>query len=147
MDVQEDGDILENNKFYTLKGYALLDDNAMTACMEDYLEMIYRIHLEGEVVRIGKLADNLNVKPSSATKIVGSLKKQGMVSSEKYGYIKLTDEGEKLGKYLIFRHDTLHKFLCLVNRSKNELVQVEKVEHFFNEETVRNIEKLLDKLT
>ncbi|MCL2852235.1 MAG: metal-dependent transcriptional regulator [Defluviitaleaceae bacterium] len=137
----------ENNKFYTLKGYALLDDNAITACMEDYLEMIYRIHSSGEVVRIGALADNLNVKPSSATKMVGNLKKQGLVASEKYGYIKLTDTGEELGRYLVFRHDALHKFLCYVNQSQNELEQVEKIEHFFNEETILNIERLLDKLT
>jgi len=139
--------MLENGKFYTLKGYTLLDNNAITACMEDYLEMIYRIHSSGEVVRIGALADNLNVKPSSATKMVGNLKKQGLVLSEKYGYIKMTDAGEELGKYLVFRHDTLHKFLCLVNRSENELEQVEKIEHFFNEETIMNIERLLGKLT
>jgi len=136
----------ENDQFYTLKGYTLLEDSAITACMEDYLEMIYRIHSSGEVVRIGALADNLNVKPSSATKMVGNLKKQGLVASEKYGYIKLTGTGEELGRYLVFRHDTLHKFLCYVNQSQNELEQVEKTEHFFNEETILNIERLMNKL-
>jgi len=137
----------ENDRFYTLKGYALLENNAITSSMEDYLEMIYRIHTSGEIVRISTLAENLNVKPSSATKMVSNLKKQGLVSSEKYGYIKLTDSGSKLGKYLVFRHDTLHHFLCYINQSKNELEQVEKMEHFINAETVKNIKRLLDILT
>jgi len=130
--------------FYTLKGYALLEENAITSSMEDYLEMIYRIHTSGEAVRIGMLADSLNVKPSSASKMVNNLKKQGLVSSEKYGYIKLTDTGGELGKYLMSRHDTLHQFLCYINGSENELEQVEKMEHFINTETVTNIRKLLD---
>jgi len=136
----------ESNRFYTLKGYSLLENNAITSSMEDYLEMIFRIHSNGEVVRIGALAESLNVKPSSASKMVGNLKKQGLVSSEKYGYIKLTEAGSKLGKYLVFRHDTLHHFLCYINQSENELEQVEKIEHFINVETVRNIKRLLDSL-
>jgi len=140
------GAMQENDKFYTLKGYALIENNAITSSMEDYLEMIYRIHASGDVVRISALAQRLNVKPSSATKMVGNLKKQGLVSSEKYSYIKLTDAGIELGKYLVFRHDTLHRLLCYINQSESELEQVEKIEHFFNVETVRNIKRLLDRL-
>ena len=137
----------ENNKFYTLKGYALLEGNEITSSMEDYLEMIYRIHSRGEAVRVGALAENLNVKPSSASKMVGNLKKQGMVLFERYGYIKLTDAGSSLGKYLVFRHDTLHAFLCYINKSESELEQVEKIEHFINGETVVNIRRWLDDLS
>jgi len=136
----------EHNKFYTLKGYALLENSAITSSMEDYLEMIYRIHISGELVRIGVLAERLNVKPSSATKMVSNLKKHGLVESEKYGYVKLTDSGCEFGKYLIFRHNTLHEFLCYVNQSSNELEQVEKIEHFINSQTINNIKTLLDGL-
>ena len=136
----------ENDKFYTLKGYALLENNAITTSMEDYLEMIYRIHLTGETVRVGTLAQSLHVKPSSATKMVENLKRHGLVMSEKYGYIKLTDAGCALGQYLIFRHETLHRLLCFINQSDNELEQVEKIEHFINAETVHNIKALLERL-
>ncbi|MCL2592425.1 MAG: metal-dependent transcriptional regulator [Defluviitaleaceae bacterium] len=136
----------DNSRFYTLKGYALLEDNAITSSMEDYLEMIYRIHIKGEAVRVGTVAGLLNVKPSSATKMIANLKNQGLISSEKYGYIQLTEAGIKLGKYLVFRHDTIHRLLCYINQSDNELEQVEKIEHFINMETVENIKKLLDSL-
>jgi len=135
-----------NNKFYTLKGYALLEDSAITTSMEDYLEMIFRIYSNGEIVRIGILAERLNVTPSSATKMVSNLKKQGLVLYEKYGHIQLTNTGEELGSYLVFRHDVLHQFLCLINKSDNELEQVEKIEHFINKKTVQNIKRLLDDL-
>lgn len=134
----------EKNKFYTLKGYALLENKEITSSMEDYLEMIYRIHSNGEAVRIGSLAENLNVKPSSASKMVNNLKNQGLVLSERYGYVKLTEAGYEFGKYLVFRHDTLHRLLCYINQSEDELEQVEKIEHFINFETVENIKKFLD---
>ena len=137
---------MSDNKFYTLKGYALLEGNMVTSSMEDYLEMIYRIHMTGEAVRIGAVAEKLNVKPPSATKMVANLKKQGLVLSEKYGYIQLTEAGTRLGQYLVLRHDTLHRLLCYINQSEDELEQVEKIEHFINIETVENIRKLLDSL-
>jgi len=139
--------MIDSKKFYTFKCYTLLEENSITASMEDYLEMIYRIETSGNAVRIGVLAERLNVKPSSATKMVANLKKHNLLSAEKYGYIKLTDTGYELGKYLVFRHDTLHHFLCHINQSENELTQVEKIEHFINVETVMNIRKLLDNLS
>ena len=139
-------DMSNDRKYFTLKGYALLENNVITASMEDYLEMIYRMNEKGEVVRISALAENLNVRPSSATKMVGNLKEHGLVSSERYGYIRLTDSGDELGKYLVFRHDTLHQLLCYINQSNNELEQVEKIEHFINVETINNIRKLMDGL-
>ena len=135
---------MSDNKFYTLKGYALQEGRTVTFSMEDYLEMIYRIHVTGEAVRVGTVAEKLNVKPSSATKMVSNLKNQGLVLSKKYGYIQLTEAGLRLGQYLVFRHETLHRLLCHINQSDNELEQVEKIEHFINPETVRNIGKLLE---
>jgi len=134
-----------DNKFYTLKGYALLEGNPITSSMEDYLEMIYRIHTTGEPVRIGVVADRLNVKPPSATKMVANLKDRGLVVSQKYGYVQLTEAGARLGQYLVFRHDTLHRLLCYINKSENELEQVEKIEHFINPQTVENIRIFLNR--
>ena len=132
------------SKFYTLKGYALQESNTITSSMEDYLEIIYRLSQTGEPVRLGAVANMLNVKPSSASKMVANLKNHGLVSSEKYGYIQLTPAGAKLGEYLVLRHETLHRLLCYINKSDSETEQVEKIEHFVNAETVGNIIRLLD---
>ncbi len=137
----------QTDNFYTLKGYSLLEHTQITSSMEDYLEMICRIHRDGQPVRIKELAECLHVKPSSASKMVGNLRKQGLVCFEKYGTVSLTEEGLELGEYLLFRHEVLHRFFCYINQNSNELEQVEKVEHFIEPKTVYNIEKWLDKFT
>jgi DtxR family Mn-dependent transcriptional regulator len=46
------------------------------------------------------------------------------------------------GKYLLYRHEILHHFLCVLNHSNDELEQVEKIEHFMDRKTILQIEKL-----
>ena len=85
---------MENGSgFYTLKGYSLNENEKLTSSMEDYLEMICRILQKNEVVRIRELAENLHVKPSSASKMVNNLKEAGYIEFKKYGYIEITQKG------------------------------------------------------
>jgi len=136
---------MNNSDFYTLKGYQLNENSQITSSMEDYLEMICRILKNQAIVRINELADRLHVKPSSASKMVGNLKFWNLVDFERYGYIKLTAKGSAIGDYLLYRHDVLNKFLCIINGTENETEQVEKIEHFLNEKTIRNIDKFINK--
>ena len=87
----------KKDEFYTVRGYKMLngDKKLLTASMEDYLEMIYRIHKEEGYVRMNQLAEKLNVRPSSASKTVQKLNSLGMVDYQKYGIIKLTEEGKR----------------------------------------------------
>ena len=132
--------------FYTLKGYQLNDHTQITSSMEDYLEMICRLIQENDYVRISELAQMLHVKPSSASKMVNNLKMTGLVDYEKYGYIKPTEKGLEYGNYLLYRHETLNEFLCLVNNTDNETELVEKIEHYLDKRTVFNIYKLTNQL-
>ncbi|GKH30815.1 metal-dependent transcriptional regulator [Muricomes sp. OA1] len=134
------------NNFYTQKGYELHNTDDLTASMEDYLEMICRMLKGQDIVRIQALSENLHVKPSSASKMVNALKERGYISFQKYGYLTATPKGLEVGEYLLYRHDILHKFLCLLNHSENELEQVEKIEHFINRETIENLHLLLERL-
>ena len=136
----------ETQGFYTLKGYSQRSDRVITESMEDYLEMICRCALEDGYVRIHQLADRLNVKPSSASKMAGNLRALDLVEFERYGLIRPSERGWRLGKYLLYRHDVLHRFFCMVNHSENELQQVEQIEHYINQNTVENLEKLLYKM-
>ena len=111
--------------------------------MEDYVEMMCRLSKEQPYIRIKKLSENLNVRPSSSSKMMSLLKEMQLVSYEKYGIITLTEKGFALGEYLLHRHEVLHRFFCLLNRSEEELQQTEQIEHFINEKTLSNIEELL----
>lgn len=108
--------------------------------------MIARILLEREVARIGELSERLHVRPSSASKMIQLLKGAGLVESEKYGYVSLTKKGREEGDYLLYRHKVVHRFLCVLNHTENELEQVEKIEHFLSRETVRNLCALTKRL-
>ena len=66
--------------FYTQKGYQMRSQHALTGAMEDYLEMICRQAEADGCARIGLLAEGLNVRPSSASKMVYQLRTLGLVA-------------------------------------------------------------------
>lgn len=133
----------DDKNFYTLKGYEQANEPEITAAMEDYLEMICRLGAQGQRARIGTLAEKLHVKPSSASKMAANLQLRGFVLAPRYGDITLTKKGAAYGRYLLYRHDLLHRLLCMINQSENELEQVEKIEHFFDKKTVQNIARFV----
>jgi DtxR family Mn-dependent transcriptional regulator len=132
-------------EYYTMKGYERQKEAGLTAAMEDYLEMICRLLQTQNVVRIHQLAEHLHVKPSSASKMVQNLKKEGYLEFEKYGYLTLTEKGRQMGHYLLRRHRVLQAFLCYINHSESELTQVEKIEHFIDAKTICNLESWMKK--
>lgn len=138
---------MANSDYYTLKGYALKDPGPVTGAMEDYLEMICRMEGNRVQVRIGSLAAELHVRPSSASKMVSHLRELGLIRFEPYGaVVYLTLPGRELGEYLLWRHQVLHRFLCRVNRTENELELAEKIEHFLDRRTVENLARLMREL-
>lgn len=135
---------MDRREFRTLKGYQLRDRPALTVAMEDYLEMIYRATLVDGYARINQLAAVLNVRPSSASKMVRNLKLLGYVDYEKYSVIKLTEKGDAEGEYLLYRHELLQRLLGLINASDDVLEEVERLEHFVDRKTVGNLQHFLD---
>jgi Mn-dependent DtxR family transcriptional regulator len=134
------------SEFRTIKGYTSRTDFNVSSAMEDYLEMICRFSREKGFIRIRQLASNLHVQPSSASKMAEHLKLAGFIEYEKYGYIRPSPSGWDMGNYLLHRHEVLNEFLCLLNNSSDELEQVEKIEHFFDRDTISNLEKLTARL-
>ena len=74
------------------------------------------------------------------------LDREGFVRAEKYGMITVTERGISAGKYLLYRHNVIHSFLCALNKSENELEEAEKIEHFLSEKTVKNLDALTKRL-
>lgn len=133
-------------EFHTLKGYRQISGGEITESMEDYLEMLSRHMMEKGYMRIGELAEQLHVRPSSASKMGVRLRELGLVQFEKYGLITLTDKGLKTGRYLLWRHEVLTRFFCWLNGEEDQLRQVERVEHFMEPETVLHLEEFMDRL-
>ncbi len=132
-------------KYYTLTGYKIKNNLLITETMEDYIEMIYRNTIIDEDISVKEIATFLNVKPSSVSKMINKLKKIDIVNSKKYGHVSLTVKGKKLGKFYLNRHNTLTAFLKILNKDKFNLEQVEKIEHFVDKTTIKNIENFIKK--
>jgi Mn-dependent DtxR family transcriptional regulator len=136
---------MQYNDFHTVRGYQLLaqENKLLTPAMEDYLEMIYRrIGWDEGYMRINTLSELLNVKPSSATKMVQKLAELGLVDYKKYGIIFLTENGKKYGKFLLERHNIIENFLKKIGISDNLLVETELIEHNISVNTLKSIDML-----
>ncbi len=121
---------IDKEEFRTFRGYALAKpEESLTASMEDYLEMIYRLSRSDGFTRVNDLAKALNVKPPSVTNMIQRLHERNLISNEKYGVVFLTPLGEKLGSFLLKRHHMLEKFLTLIGVPDSLLENVEKIEH------------------
>jgi len=136
---------MDNNDFRTFSGYMKKEDNSLTASMEDYLEMIYRLSINTGFTRIHELSGALNVQPPSATKMVQRLGELKLLKYEKYGVILLEETGIQMGKLLLKRHNVIEVLLRLLGiPDKIILTETEKIEHTINDETIKCFEEFTD---
>ncbi|MCD4779533.1 MAG: metal-dependent transcriptional regulator [Candidatus Omnitrophica bacterium] len=83
----------------------------LTSNMEDYLEAIYALKKEKGFTRVGAIAKRLNVKNSSVNSALKTLSEKGLAVHERYGYVGLTKEGDKIALEVQNKHDILFRFL------------------------------------
>ncbi|QAA34874.1 transcriptional regulator MntR [Clostridium manihotivorum] len=135
---------MDNKAFRTFSEYMKNEDNPLTASMEDYLEMIYRLSIDKGFTRIHDLSEALNVHPPSATRMVQRLGELDLLLYEKYGVIVLKDEGKKLGAFLLKRHKTVESFLRILGISEDKiLIETEKVEHTLSNQSIKCFDKYI----
>lgn len=129
---------MAKNNFYTFNEYMKKEDNLLTASMEDYLEMIYRLSLNTGYTRIHELSDAINVKPPSATKMVQKLAELKLLKYERYGILILENAGKRLGETLLNRHNVIESFLMIIDvQEADVLEETEKIEHTINKKTTK----------
>lgn len=115
-----------------------------TPSMEDYIEQIYILIEEKGYARVSDIAENLAVHPSSVTKMVQKLDKDGYLIYEKYRGLILTPKGEKTGKRLVYRHDLLEQFLKIIGvKDENIYNDVEGIEHHLSWDSIDRIGDLV----
>jgi Mn-dependent DtxR family transcriptional regulator len=115
-----------------------------TPSMEDYIERIYALIEEKGYARVSDLAENLEVHPSSVTKMIQKLDKGKYVVYEKYRGFVLTANGKKLGKRLVYRHELLEGFLKVIGVDEENIYQdVEGIEHHLSWNAIDRIGDLV----
>ncbi|ADL50423.1 iron dependent repressor, metal binding and dimerization domain protein [Clostridium cellulovorans] len=134
---------MKDSFFHTFNEYMKKEHNVLTASMEDYLEMIYRLSINDKFTRIKELASALNVQPSSATKMVQRLSELKLLKYEKYGLIIFEEKGRVLGELLYRRHIVVEEFFKLIGVGEEHILEdTEKVEHTISINTLNCFEHM-----
>lgn len=118
-----------------------------TPSMEDHIEIIYSLIEQKGYARVSDIAEALSVLPSSVTKMVQKLDKDGYLIYERYRGLVLTPQGQKLGKRLVKRHDLLEQFLRLIGVDEERIYEdVEGIEHHLSWNSINRIADLVQVL-
>lgn len=133
------------NGYQTFRETIRNDEDQLTAAMEDYLEMLYRMHNEAQPLRVSTVARALHVSSSSVSKMLHKLAQEQYLTAEKYGEIHLLPLGLEKGRQLMERHHRVERFLRLAGIDPDHLLQeTEKIEHMSSPETLRCLDLLVE---
>ena len=115
--------------------------------MENYLEAIYELSREKNFARISDIAKRLNVSKAIASSAMRSLMSKGLIATEKYREIYLTEEGRKLAELTAKKHQAIKKFFTEVLKVDEEIADSDAcaIEHVISNASAKAIEEYLKK--
>ena len=115
--------------------------------MDDYLEQILNLIEAKGYARAIDISKNLNISQASVTNMLRRLDAEGLVVHEKYRGTTLTEEGHRIARAIIERHDTLTRFLKLFDIDEDTIYRdVEGMEHHVSRPTLNVIRTIADAL-
>jgi len=117
----------------------------ITRSVEDYLEAMYSLEKEHGTIRVKDVAETLGVKPPSVVEAVKKLSKMNMVSYERYGTIKLKNDGIKIAEDVVCRHHLLKDFLIMMGVD-SEIAENDacSMEHVMDISTISKLRKFVE---
>jgi len=117
----------------------MVPETGLSAQMEDYLEVICELCREDGVARVKAIANRLLVTYPSVVGAIKTLKQKRLVRQERYGYIRLTPEGEAIAGEIIGRHEILTRFLVDILGLDPQTASSDacRIEHAVGPETIR----------
>ncbi|MCK5732085.1 MAG: metal-dependent transcriptional regulator [Tenericutes bacterium] len=123
-----------------------MNNKKYSESLENYLETICLFG--GDDVKSIDLANHLKVSRASVNKAVNTLIDEGLVEKELYGNISLTEEGKRISRNVLWKHNMLKKFLTDILGVNEELATKEAccIEHVISDDTAKRIENLMIKI-
>jgi Mn-dependent DtxR family transcriptional regulator len=115
--------------------------------MDDYLEQILHLIDAKGYARAVDISRNLGISQASVTNMLRKLDSEGLVHHEKYRGTVLTEEGRRIARAIIERHETLTRFLRLFGLDEDTIYRdVEGMEHHVSRPTLAVIRSIADLL-
>jgi DtxR family Mn-dependent transcriptional regulator len=123
-------------------------EKKLTPNMEDYLEVIYQLCQKDGLARVKDISAHLDVTNPSVVGALKNLKRKKLVQQQRYGYIRLTNSGQKLAAAVQDRHEAVCNFLENILGLDRETASRDacKIEHAVSQETVRRLQAVADYL-
>jgi DtxR family manganese transport transcriptional regulator len=114
---------------------------------EDYVEAVLQlIETDGEA-RVKDLSAMMGVSHVTVTRTIARLQKNGLVHTEPYRPITLTDEGRRLADRTRRRHRAVYDFLLAIGvPGKQAAIDAEGIEHHASDETIRAMRRISKQL-
>ncbi len=91
--------------------YTMKTGDLLSATVEEYLETIYNMEMEGEVVIGARLAEKFRVAPPSVTEMLKRLMRDGFVEMNNKRHVTLTETGYQSAEAVLRRHRLTERFL------------------------------------
>ncbi len=109
-------------------------DEPLSATVEEYLETIYNMNMEDEVVIGARLAEKFRVAPPSVTEMLKRLVRDGYVEMDQKRQVKLTETGNQAAEAVLRRHRLTERFLVDMLGMQWHQVHEEacRLEHFIS---------------
>jgi Mn-dependent DtxR family transcriptional regulator len=118
-----------------------------STAMDDYLEQILHLIEAKGYARAVDISKNLGISQASVTNMLQRLDAEGLVKHEKYRGTVLTEEGHRIAREIIERHETLSRFLRLFGIDEETIYRdVEGMEHHVSRPTLDVIRAVADAL-
>ena len=113
--------------------------------IEEYLEAVYRLEVEGSGVTTSGVASELGVSPASVSGMLKKLASDGYLEHRARGAAKLTQKGRELGARVVRRHRLAERLLVDVLGMPWDEVQNEAciLEHAISERVEAHLIKIL----
>ena len=95
----------------------------LSASLEDYLEAIFNLADEANVVRSKDIAETLSVAKSSVTGALRLLGEKGLIDYKPYGYVRLTEPGRLTATAVAKKHNIIMSFFINILGVEKEIAQ------------------------
>ncbi|MCY4548021.1 MAG: manganese-binding transcriptional regulator MntR [Defluviicoccus sp.] len=115
-----------------------------TEIAEDYVELIADLIDSTGEARSADISRRLGVTHANVTKTVARLQQGGLVTTQPYRAIFLTDEGRRIAEASRRRHQIVVAFLQAIGVSEDVArADAEGIEHHVSEETLAAFERMV----
>ncbi|OIP92404.1 MAG: DtxR family transcriptional regulator [Syntrophobacteraceae bacterium CG2_30_61_12] len=119
---------------------------SLSASLEDYLEVIYHLEKTHQVARAKDIAERMRVQRASVTGALKTLAGRGLINYSPYKFVTMTEQGERVAREIIRRHETLKEFFIIALQLDPERAEANacRIEHAIGKAAIERLVQLLD---